>query len=257
MAEQRRRGGGGGGAARSRRSANKRSSYNTGDSVDNSNEGIAELEEERNALRGTVEDMPDKMDESEIPPKVNDRFEVGNKVGSGSYGSVFMAVDTLTGETVALKIESNKALKQKRKQLLHELLLYKQLQGGVGIPKVVWFGSDKALHGRQTLALELLGPSLSDLFKRGKNRGFSLDTVRSHATQSVHVCVVHYFRQAAGQQSSWTHHPACSQWYTVAPFPTFSLPTLACSAWDTTAIECELWHTDTGTYVVGRRATQH
>jgi len=155
------------------------------DSVDNSNEGVAELEAERKALRGTMDDMPDKMDDSEIPAKVNGRFLVGEKVGSGSYGSVFMAVDSETGEKVALKIESNKALKQKRKQLLHELLLYKQLQGEVGIPRIVWFGSDKALHGRQTLALELLGPSLSDLFKRGKNKRFSLDTVAILAPQLI------------------------------------------------------------------------
>ena len=154
-------------------------------SVDISEEDASDLEQRRNALRDNVEDMPDKMDDSEIPAVVNDRFEVGDKIGSGSYGSVFMATDQVTGEKVALKIESNKALKQKRKQLLHELLLYKQLQGGVGIPKIAWFGSDKALHGRQCLALELLGPSLSDLFKRGKNRGFALNTVAILAPQLI------------------------------------------------------------------------
>ena len=185
-------GGGGGGAAAAAAAATVSTAAaqaaprrRGGDSVDNSNEGVQELEQARDTLRGTMEDMPDKMDDSEIPPVVNDRFAISKKVGSGSYGSVFMATDTVTGETVALKIESNKALKQKRKQLLHELLLYKQLQGGVGIPKVVWFGSDKALHGRQTLALELLGPSLSDLFKRGKNKGFSLDTVSMLAPQLI------------------------------------------------------------------------
>jgi hypothetical protein len=54
-----------------------------------------------------------------------------------------------------------------------EYKILKRLGNGVGIPHVFWFGRESTYHA---LALELLGPSLHDIFKT-RNRQFSLHTV--------------------------------------------------------------------------------
>jgi hypothetical protein len=60
--------------------------------------------------------------------------------------------------------------------------ILKQLGDGVGIPHVIWFGRVLTFH---TLALELLGLSLHDIFK-ACNRQFSLHTVMNIGDQLVH-----------------------------------------------------------------------
>ncbi|KAG1855238.1 kinase-like domain-containing protein, partial [Suillus subluteus] len=50
------------------------------------------------------------------------------------------------------------------------------LEGGVGIPHTLWFGREAAYH---VLVLDLLGPSLQDLFL-ARNQKFNLHTVLSH-----------------------------------------------------------------------------
>ncbi|KAG1817649.1 kinase-like domain-containing protein, partial [Suillus subaureus] len=52
----------------------------------------------------------------------------------------------------------------------HEYYILKQLEGGVGIPHTFWFGRESVHH---VLVLELLGPSLHQLFL-ANNRRFSL-----------------------------------------------------------------------------------
>ena len=46
-------------------------------------------------------------------------------------------------------------------QLLYESKLYKILQGGVGIPHIRWYGPERDYN---VLVMDLLGPSLEDLF---------------------------------------------------------------------------------------------
>ncbi|KAI3994053.1 hypothetical protein MKX01_012310, partial [Papaver californicum] len=74
-----------------------------------------------------------------------------------------------TNEEVATKLENGKV---KQPQLLYESALYKFLQGGTGIPNMRWFGID----GYNILVMDLLGPSLGDLFNLC-NMKFSLKTV--------------------------------------------------------------------------------
>ena len=57
-----------------------------------------------------------------------------------------------------MKLES---VKTKHPQLLYESKLYRLLAGGIGIPNVRWFGVEGDYN---IMVLDLLGPSLEDLF---------------------------------------------------------------------------------------------
>jgi hypothetical protein len=62
-----------------------------------------------------------------------------------------------------------------------EYHILKQLEGGVGIPRALWFGRVSAYHA---LVLNLLGPSLQDLFL-ARSRKFCLHTVVDLGDQLV------------------------------------------------------------------------
>jgi len=105
-----------------------------------------------------------------IPRVVGDRYRVGKKVGSGSYSDVHIAVDKISGDEVAVKIEWTKA--EKTNKLLAEAELYQQFKHALGIPRVRWWGSQGEYN---IMVLDLLGPSLDDHFKKLKR--FSIKTV--------------------------------------------------------------------------------
>lgn len=46
---------------------------------------------------------------SKVPTRVGDRFELGEKIGVGSLSAVYAAIDSLTGEHVAVKLASKRA----------------------------------------------------------------------------------------------------------------------------------------------------
>uniref|UniRef100_A0A670JE25 non-specific serine/threonine protein kinase n=1 Tax=Podarcis muralis TaxID=64176 RepID=A0A670JE25_PODMU len=79
---------------------------------------------------------------------------------------------------VAVKLESQKA---RHPQLLYESKLYKILQGGVGIPHIRWYGQEKDYN---VLVMDLLGPSLEDLFNFCSRR-FTMKTVLMLADQMI------------------------------------------------------------------------
>jgi len=79
---------------------------------------------------------------------------------------------------VAVKLESVKA---RHPQLLYESKLYKILQGGVGIPHIRWYGQERDYN---VLVMDLLGPSLEDLFNFCSRR-FTMKTVLMLADQMI------------------------------------------------------------------------
>jgi casein kinase I family protein HRR25 len=93
-------------------------------------------------------------------------------------GDIYLGVNIISGEEVAIKLESVKA---KHPQLEYESKVYKTLAGGVGVPFVRWFGTECDYNA---MVLDLLGPSLEDLFNFC-NRKFSLKTVLLLADQLV------------------------------------------------------------------------
>ncbi|KAK8473192.1 hypothetical protein PHAVU_001G073501 [Phaseolus vulgaris] len=83
-----------------------------------------------------------------------------------------------TSEIVAIKMENRKT---NQPQLLYESKLYNILQGGSGIPRMKWCGTD---GDNNVLVIELLGPSLEDLFYFCGNK-LSLKTVLMLADQML------------------------------------------------------------------------
>ena len=93
-------------------------------------------------------------------------------------GDIYLGVNIISGEEVAIKLESTKA---KHPQLEYEAKVYKTLAGGVGIPFVRWYGIECDYNA---MVIDLLGPSLEDLFNFC-SRKFSLKTVLLLADQLV------------------------------------------------------------------------
>ncbi|MGH0163527.1 UNVERIFIED_CONTAM: hypothetical protein FKN15_065979 [Acipenser sinensis] len=107
---------------------------------------------------------------------VGGKYKLVRKIGSGSFGDIYLAINITNGEEVAVKLESQKA---RHPQLLYESKLYKILQGGVGIPHIRWYGQEKDYN---VLVMDLLGPSLEDLFNFCSRR-FTMKTVLMLADQ--------------------------------------------------------------------------
>ncbi|KAJ6932503.1 casein kinase 1-like protein 2 [Populus alba x Populus x berolinensis] len=105
-----------------------------------------------------------------MEPRVGNKFRLGRKIGSGSFGQIYLGTNIQTNEEVAIKLEN---VKTRHPQLLYESKLYKMLQGGTGIPNVKWSGVEGDYN---ILVMDLLGPSLEDLFNFC-NRKLSLKTV--------------------------------------------------------------------------------
>ncbi|ONK66589.1 uncharacterized protein A4U43_C06F9930 [Asparagus officinalis] len=101
-----------------------------------------------------------------MEPRVGNKFRLGRKIGSGSFGEIYLGTNVQTNEDVAIKLEN---VKTKHPQLLYESKLYRILQGG----------SDY-----NVLVMDLLGPSLEDLFNFC-SRKLSLKTVLMLADQMI------------------------------------------------------------------------
>uniref|UniRef100_A0A8C6SG27 non-specific serine/threonine protein kinase n=1 Tax=Neogobius melanostomus TaxID=47308 RepID=A0A8C6SG27_9GOBI len=109
---------------------------------------------------------------------VGGKYKLVRKIGSGSFGDIYLAINITNGEVLSLMLESQKA---RHPQLLYESKLYKILQGGVGIPHIRWYGQEKDYN---VLVMDLLGPSLEDLFNFCSRR-FTMKTVLMLADQMI------------------------------------------------------------------------
>lgn len=103
---------------------------------------------------------------------------MGRKIGTGSFGEIFLGTDISTSEEVAIKLEG---LENKRQLLLYESKVLEILQGGMGLPKLHWRGVEGDFNAMVT---DLLGPSLDDLFNFCSQK-FSLKTVLMLALQML------------------------------------------------------------------------
>ncbi|XP_077407290.1 casein kinase I [Vanacampus margaritifer] len=110
--------------------------------------------------------------------RVGNKYRLGRKIGSGSFGDIYLGSNLTTGEEVAIKLE---CVKTKHPQLHIESKFYKMMQGGVGIPSIKWCGAEGDYN---VMVMELLGPSLEDLFNFC-SRKFSLKTVLLLADQMI------------------------------------------------------------------------
>lgn len=106
------------------------------------------------------------------------KYKVGRKIGSGSFGDIFTGRHIVTGEDVAIKMES---IRSRSPQLLYEAKILKLLAGGVGIPLVHWYGVD---GDKNVMVIDLLGPSLEDMLNLCNHR-LGMKTVLMLADQMV------------------------------------------------------------------------
>lgn len=90
--------------------------------------------------------------------RVANKYRLGKKIGSGSFGEIFLGVNIQTGEEVAVKLENAST---RNPQLSYESKMMKMLQEGEGIPSLIWYGIEGCYN---ILIMELLGPSIEDLF---------------------------------------------------------------------------------------------
>ncbi|KAK2592414.1 hypothetical protein QQS21_009897 [Conoideocrella luteorostrata] len=109
---------------------------------------------------------------------VDDRYRVEKKIGEGGFGMVYSGTDLQTEEKVALKLTH---VRDDRRPLEGEKETYDALAGGLGIPKVHWFGQECDYY---VLACDLLGPSLEDLLNYC-DRTLSLKTIILIADQAI------------------------------------------------------------------------
>ncbi|XP_071814680.1 casein kinase I-like isoform X1 [Apostichopus japonicus] len=110
--------------------------------------------------------------------RVGNKYRLGRKIGSGSFGDIYLGTHISNAEEVAIKLE---CVKTKHPQLHIESKFYRMMQGGVGIPTVKWCGAEGDYN---VMVMELLGPSLEDLFNFC-TRKFSLKTVLLLADQLI------------------------------------------------------------------------
>ncbi|MCO5610319.1 hypothetical protein L7F22_064555 [Adiantum nelumboides] len=82
---------------------------------------------------------------------------------------------------VPLARSTLESVKSKHPQLMYESKLYRILQGGTGVPNIRWSGVEGDYN---VLVLDLLGPSLEDLFNFC-SRKFSLKTALMLADQLI------------------------------------------------------------------------
>jgi len=129
---------------------------------------------------------------------VGQKYRLVRKIGSGSFGDVYLGKNITNDEEVAVKLESLARVKAGHRQLLYEKTLYKILQGGVGIPHIQWYGTDvigvttdrypkapiMTTGMTNVMVMDLLGASLEDLFNFCSRR-FTMKTVLMLADQMI------------------------------------------------------------------------
>jgi serine/threonine protein kinase len=116
------------------------------------------------------------------PTVVSDNYVIMKKIGSGSFGEVYLAQHKKTGGYVAAKVED----RMKPARIINEYKIYKYLAKtgfAVGLPKIYEYmqGSDYNF-----LFMQLLGPSLEDLFVK-YNKKLKLETVFCLALQLIEL----------------------------------------------------------------------
>mmetsp|Transcript_98300 Transcript_98300/g.278369 ORF Transcript_98300/g.278369 Transcript_98300/m.278369 type:complete len:458 (+) Transcript_98300:51-1424(+) len=116
-----------------------------------------------------------------VPPhlkRIGEDYLLGLRLSGGSFGEVYFAVNTKTGEELAAKVEK----RRRQSMLLKEAEIMRELQGGIGFA-ALRFCTVEA--GRTILLMELLGQSLEDLF-RMCGRKFDLQTILMVADQVLY-----------------------------------------------------------------------
>jgi len=113
---------------------------------------------------------------AQVELRIGGIYRLGRKIGSGSFGDIYLGTNIVGGDEYAIKLEAKKS---RHPQLAYEYKVYCILAGGVGIPNVYWFGREGDYN---VLVMDILGPSLEDLFNFCSRR-FTMKSVLMLADQ--------------------------------------------------------------------------
>lgn len=107
---------------------------------------------------------------------VASRFRLLKKIGKGSFGVAYEALDLLTNDRIAIKLERKREDRRSSQSAAvnsREITILEKLDKCNRVPKLIWHGAYKQYR---VMALELQGMNLSDLYDIC-DRHFSLKTI--------------------------------------------------------------------------------
>lgn len=99
---------------------------------------------------------------------INNKYEIIEKIGIGTFGNIYKGRNIRTNEMVAIKMEE---ITNEVQLLKNESRLYYYLNKCEGIPKIKWYGICGDYY---CMVMELLGESLENLKNISKEGKFSL-----------------------------------------------------------------------------------
>ena len=113
-----------------------------------------------------------------------DNYELINKIGSGSFGEVYMAKNKSDNKIYAAKIEETK----NKNRLKSEYNIYKKINKDnqiIGIPKIYNYIQTEDYN---IMIMELLGPSLESIFEKSEKK-ISLNFTRLVFAKTVYIYI--------------------------------------------------------------------
>jgi len=110
---------------------------------------------------------------------IGNKYKLLEKIGEGSFGSIYKGENIRTKEYVAIKVEP---IINDLKLLKNESTIYQYLINNEGIPNVKWFGKDQINY---YMVINLLGESLQSLKERKQT--FSLKLVLQVGIQIIYL----------------------------------------------------------------------
>ena len=100
---------------------------------------------------------------------INRKYKILNKIGNGSFGTIYKGLNIRTNEGIAIKKDN---INNQLSLLKNETIIYNHLKNVEHIPSLKWFGKDNLNY---YLVIELLGRSLENVITEYKT--FSLKVV--------------------------------------------------------------------------------
>ena len=110
-----------------------------------------------------------KLEEYEKVMDKNFTIIVNKQLGKGGFGQIYLGRNIKENKKIAIKVEET----SNRSHLHLEYEILKEIQGGVGIPKIYKF---RPGNNHNYIFMELLGKSIDKLFSENK-RSFSYKTI--------------------------------------------------------------------------------
>lgn len=147
---------------------------------ENFEEEVSSEDTEEKKPKKRKRDSKKHLDKREEKVIVGERYEMENSMllGKGSFGEIYLAKDPQLRTFCVLKLENQKT---KHPQLKNEKNVLDLLGDCEGFPRAYDYGTYNEFN---FLAMELLGPSLLDMFEFCKNK-FTLQTVLLIAIQLI------------------------------------------------------------------------